>query len=265
MARFERYAHGQFSWVDLMTPDVRAAARFYSALVGWTAEATRDDEGGTYTMFRLGDAEVAGMGELSDELAKAGVPPCWNGYVTVGDADAAAARAEQLGGTLQMPVMDLHAQGELVGRMAVLTDPSGAALSLWQPGRHRGSALANVPGTFCWNELCSRDPEASAKFYGELFGWEVLPGDAENGYREIKVGERLNGGILPWRPEMGDFPPAWSTYFAVDDCDAAVARVRELGGAVHMGPVDIQPGRFAVVADPQGAVFNVMFVESPDD
>ena len=265
MARFDRYEPGQFSWVDLMTPDVDAAARFYGALFGWTADTGEDDEGGRYTMFRLGDAEVAGMGAMPDEMAQAGVPPHWNSYVTVEDADATAARAQQLGAQLQMPVLDLHAGGELVGRMTVLSDPSGAALSIWQPGRHRGSALANVPGTFCWNELCARDVDGSVKFYQELFGWTVGAGDAENGYREIRVGDRLNGGILPWRPEMGDIPPYWSTYFAVEDCDAAVAKLRELGGTAHMGPVDVEAGRFAVVADPQGAVFQVRLVRNPDD
>ena len=265
MARFDRYAPGQFSWVDLMTPDLEPAAAFYGGLFGWTAEATQDDEGGSYTMCRLGDAEVAGMAAMPDEMRGAGAPPFWSSYVTVEDADATAARAQQLGARLQMPVLDLHAGGELVGRMTVLCDPSGAALSIWQPGRHVGSALANVPGSLCWNELCARDVEGSVKFYQELFGWTVGPGDAENGYREIRVGERLNGGILPWRPEMGDIPPSWTPYFAVDDCDAAVAKLRGLGGTLHMGPVDIETGRFAVVADPQGAVFNVMFLRNPDD
>ncbi|MCG8591337.1 MAG: VOC family protein [Proteobacteria bacterium] len=264
MAQIDRYTHGQFSWIDLMTPDVDAAAEFYGALFGWEAERTQDDAGGAYAMFRLGDDAVAGMGAMPDDVKAAGVPPHWNSYVTVDDADAAAARAQELGAELQMPVIDIDADGERVGRMSILVDPNGARISIWQPGNHVGSALANVPGTFCWNELCVRDVEGASKFYRELFGWEILAGDAENGYREIRVGERLNGGILPWTPEIGDLPPTWSVYFAVEDCDAAVAKVRELGGQLLMGPVDIQPGRFAVVCDNQGAVFNVMRVDQPD-
>jgi len=264
MARFDRYAPGQFSWVDLMTPDVKAATKFYGALFGWSSAPTANDEGGAYTMFQLGDASVAGMGLMSDELKQAGVPPHWNSYVTVEDADASLARAEKLGAQPQMPVIDIQVGGALVGRMSIFADPAGARLSIWQPGNHAGSGLANVPGTFCWNELCTRDVDGSVKFYEQLFGWNVQPGDDENGYREIKNGERTNGGILPWQPQMGDMPPVWSTYFAVEDCDASIAKVKALGGQLFVGPIDIEPGRFAVVSDPQGAVFNVMYLKNPD-
>jgi len=264
MAQFANYAPGQFSWVDLMTQDPSAAASFYGSLFGWKADGTQDDTGAAYTMFRLGEADVAGMGVMPDEMKQAGVPTHWNSYVTVENAAATAARAQDLGAQLQMPVIDIETAGALVGRMTVLVDPSGARISLWEPGRHKGSGLANVPGTFSWNELCTRDAEAAAEFYSDLFGWQIGSGDAENGYREIKLGERLNGGILPWREEMGDVPPSWSVYFAVADCDAAVAQVKALGGRLLAGPVDIEPGRFAVVADSQGAVFNLMYLKSPD-
>ena len=265
MAKFDSYAPGQFSWTDLMTPDTGKAAAFYGALFGWTADATSDDGGGAYTMFRLGGADVAGMGAMPAELQKAGVPAHWNSYVSVEDADAAAARAGELGGKLEMPVVDIRVDGALVGRMTFVSDPEGARIALWQPGAHAGSGLANVPGSFCWNELCSRDVDAAARFYGALFGWEIRPGDAENGYREIELNGRANGGILPWQPEMGEVPAAWTTYFAVADCDAAVARVKQLGGALLAGPIDIEPGRFAVVCDDQGAVFSVIFLANPDD
>lgn len=264
MASFDRYAPGQFSWVDLMTADVEAAAAFYGALFGWNADRTQDDAGGAYTMFRLEDAPVAGMGVMPDAVEQAGVPPHWNSYVTVESVGAAAQRAQDLGAQLQMPLIDIEVAGELVGRMTILADPSGARLSLWEAGNHAGSSLANVPGTFCWNELCTRDVEGAAKFYAALFGWEIAAGDAENGYREIRLGDRLNGGILPWREEMGDVPPNWSVYFAVDDCDAAVTQAQGLGGRLLAGPVDIETGRFAVLADAQGAVFNLMYLKKPD-
>lgn len=264
MAKFDSYAPGQFSWVDLMAPDVAAATAFYGALFGWSAEASQDDAGGGYTMFQLGGVDVAGMGVMPDEMKNAGQPPFWNSYVTVADADATAARVEELGGQLQMPVIDIAVAGERVGRMTTLADPVGARLSIWQPGRHAGSGLANLPGTFCWNELCTPEVDRAVEFYEALFDWKVLPGDEENGYREIVLAGRLNGGILPWREEMGDVPSAWSAYFAVEDCDAAVAKIEALGGSVLMGPVDIATGRFAVVADDRGGVFDVAALDNPD-
>ena len=265
MARFERYAAGQFSWVDLMTPNLDDSLRFYGSLFGWMHLTGHDDQGSAYSMQRLGDLDVAGMGEMPAEMKQSGMPPVWNSYVTVEDADATAARAQELGAKLQMPVLDIRAGGDLIGRTTVVIDPEGAYFSIWQPGRHAGSAVANEPGSFCWNELCTHDPQAAAKFYGSLFGWEVLPGDADNGYRLIKMGERMNGGMLPWQPQMGDYPPSWAVYFAVADCDATVRRVQELGGKLMVGPVDIEPGRFALVADPLGAVFYVMYLRNPDD
>ncbi len=157
MAEFDRYAAGQFSWVDLMASDAEAAARFYGDLFGWTAAPNPNDEGGLYLMFRLGDVDVAGLAEMPDEMKRAGAPPHWSSYVTVADADDALARVEELGGRVEMPVMEIRAGGQRVGRMAIFTDPAGARLSIWEPGSHAGSGLANVPGTFSWNELCTRD------------------------------------------------------------------------------------------------------------
>ena len=55
----------------------------------------------------------------------------------------------------------------------------------------------------------------------------------------------------------------WAVYFAMSDCDAAVAKVTELGGSVMVPPMDIEPGRLAVVSDPAGAVFNIMKMNDP--
>ncbi len=265
MARFDRYAPGQFSWVDLMSKDPAASKAFYGALFGWTGADDRDDQGGAYTMFQLAGQDVAGMGVMSDEMKATGMPAVWSSYVTVEDCDATAAYARDLGGELQMPVIDIEVGGNLVGRMTVVIDPEGARISLWQPGSHAGSAIANEPGSFAWNELITRDVEAAKRFYEPLFGWKIAPAEgAEGGYQEIQVGGRINGGILPWQPEMGDMPPAWAVYFAVRDCDETVKQAQELGGQLLVPPVDIAPGRFAVVADPQFAVFNVMAIHEPD-
>jgi predicted enzyme related to lactoylglutathione lyase len=74
----------------------------------------------------------------------------------------------------------------------------------------------------------------------------------------------MNGGIIPWSSQMGDAPPNWGVYFSVPDCDASVARVEALGGRLIVPAQDIHPGRFAVVTDPAGAVFSVMYLHAPD-
>lgn len=265
MARFDRYTPGQFSWVDLMSKDRDASCAFYGALFGWSRANTQDDHGGAYTMFQLAGVDVAGMGEMSEEMRQSGMPAVWSSYVSVEDVDAALAKAKALGAEVLLPSLDITSDGELAGRMAIFTDPQGAALSLWQPGRHIGAGMTNEPGSFGWNELVSRDVEGAKHFYAELLAWGFREVPGSGGYQEILVGDRLNGGILPWAQEMGDMPPMWSVYFNVSDCDDAVKRVQDLGGALLAGPNDIEPGRFAVVADTQGAVFNLMKMHAPDD
>ena len=123
-------------------------------------------------------------------------------------------------------------------------------------------------GAFCWNELSTTDGEAAKKFYTELLGWELKTSDATGmAYTEIVVGGKHVGGIYQAGPECGgggegEMPPRWSSYIAVDDVDAAAARVEELGGKVSMPPMDIpNTGRFCVVNDPTGAAISLITLE----
>jgi predicted enzyme related to lactoylglutathione lyase len=250
------YAPGTFSWVDLATTDPAAAKAFYGRLFGWEAEDMPAGEGMTYTMLRLGGADVAGLSEQPEHERSQGVPPHWNCYVTVDDADAVAARAAELGGTVLAPPFDVLDSG----RMAVVADPQGAVLCLWQARAQIGAKVVNVPGALTWNDLITTDPEAAARFYGDLFGWtigRVAPGEP---YWTIDNRGTANGGVMEQPPELrqAGVPPVWNAYFAVEDLDAALATAQEAGGAVVFGPMEVPSGRFAVVRDPQGAVFSLV-------
>ncbi len=158
MAKVSTYEPGIFSWIDLNTRDAAAAKRFYGAAFGWETIDNPTDQGGVYTQFTSGGQKVAGMGEMGDDMKAAGVPPQWNCYVTVADVDAAAARAQELGAQLMLPPMQVMD----AGRMAILIDPTGARLSLWQAGEHVGSELVNEPVSLCWNELVTRDVDVAS-------------------------------------------------------------------------------------------------------
>jgi uncharacterized protein len=249
----ERYEDGVPSWVDMGAPDAAASREFYGALFGWDCPEGPPEAGG-YSVCTLRGKTVAGLSPQMDPAQ----PVVWMTYVNVDDADATAAKATANGGAVfagPMDVMD-------VGRMAVFADPSGAVIGLWQPRTHTGAELVNEPGTYCWSELISTDVAASKTFYKEVFGWDAEdqgPPGGPPAYTEWKLGGRSIGGMLPKAPEMpGDMPPNWGVYFAVADTDATVAQAQELGASLFMGPQDIEPGRFAVLADPQGAVFNVL-------
>jgi uncharacterized protein len=246
----ERTSHpaGAFSWVDLQTDDLDGAKRFYGELLGWSYDHIPIGDDGVYSMAKVRGHSVAGLGERQDES----IPPHWNCYVTVDDADAVAARAAELGANVIAPPFDVLE----AGRMAAFADPQGAILSIWQPKQTIGAQLVNEVGALTWNDLMSPDIPAASDFYRALFGWEVTEIEGAAGqYWSITNDGRINGGIMA-TPEGGH--PVWNLYFAVEDVDAAVAKAGELGGRTLAGPMDVPNGtRFAVLGDPSGAVFSV--------
>jgi predicted enzyme related to lactoylglutathione lyase len=252
MGERTQYTPGTFCWVELTTTDQDAAKSFYSALLGWEADDRPVGDGDyVYSMMQVGGKNVAAIALQPEQQREAGAPALWNSYVSVQDADATVERAKELGATVHAPAFDVMD----VGRMAVIQDPQGAFFEIWQPKAHIGADLVNAPGALVWNELGTSDLEAASAFYGALFGWDIAPSEmgGPEPYLTIKNGEANNGGIRPL-PGPGA-PPHWLVYFGVEDLDSSLAKLQELGGAVHAGPIDIQIAKIAVVGDPQGAVF----------
>jgi predicted enzyme related to lactoylglutathione lyase len=247
----ETYTPGTFCWTDLTTTDQPAAKDFYAALFGWEMTDNEVGDGVVYTMAAIGGKSVGAISPQPQQQRDAGVPPVWNSYISVHDADEALERARQLGGTVHAPAFDVMD----AGRMGVVQDPQGAYFLVWQPKQHIGASLVNDSGALSWNELASPDLDGSSDFYRELFGWTVTPIEGmEPPYRMIKNADGWNnGGIRPLMPP--GTPPHWLVYFGVQDIDAGLARVSELGGSQIVGPIDIGAGRIGVVQDPQGAVF----------
>ena len=242
------YPAGTFSWSDLQTDDLDRAKSFYADLFGWSYDDIPIGEGAVYSMAKVQGKSVAGLGERQDES----IPPHWNVYVTVDDADAVAARAGELGANVIAPPFDVFD----AGRMAAFADPQGAILSIWQARQSIGAELVNEVGALTWNDLMSPDIPAASEFYGQLFGWDISEIEgAEGQYWSITNDGRMNGGIMS-TPEGGH--PVWNLYFAVEDVDAAIAKAGELGGRTIAPRMDVPNGTsFAVLSDPSGAVFSV--------
>jgi uncharacterized protein len=240
------YAPGTFSYAELATSDAVAAKTFYTALFGWSYNDQPLGGGQIYSTAQRDGKTVAAL--FASEQ-----PPHWNCYVTVESADAAAARAGELGANVLAEPFDVLT----AGRMAVISDPTGAVLQVWEPRENIGAVLVNQPGALTWNDLITPDPAAAAAFYGELFGWSTDEIPDAGGYRVIKNGERTNGGIMALDPRMGETPPNWMPYFGHEDVERLLDEVGGHGGQVLSGPMRMPAGTIAVLRDPQGAVFAV--------
>jgi len=243
---------GSFCWLELGTTDAGAAKTFYKDLFGWKPEDMPMGDM-SYTIFKIGENDVCGAYRLMQEQLDAHVPPHWMLYIKVANADAANAKALQLGATQVVPPADIPH----VGRFAVLQDPTGAHISIFQTGEHAGIKVFGEIGAPCWADLNTSNADKAAKFYGDWLGWTFDAG--EDGYRHIINGtgqENMIGGIPPRMHAPPGTPANWMTYFHVADCKASAAKAAQLGASTIM-PADVMPdvGTIAVLADPQGAVF----------
>ena len=239
-------------WVDLFTSDPDRSRAFYSALFGWTPEEPNQEFGG-YFNFTKDGVRIAG-GMRND--GSSGQPDGWSVYLATDDAEKTVAGATAHGGQVMVPPM---AVGDL-GTMAVVSDPGGAVIGMWQPGEHRGFGYVGEPGAPSWFELHTRDYEPSLDFYRDVFGWKTRVGgdSAEFRYSTVDVGDEQYAGVMDASGFLpAGVPAGWTVYFGVADADAALSEVVALGGEVVMAAENTPYGRLATVADPTGAVFRI--------
>ncbi len=245
---------GQFVWYDLMTPDVDAATRFYSEVIGWGTQAW--DGPAPYTMWTANEVPIGGVVPLTSDHAAAGVIPHWMAYITTPDVDATFEKAKTKGAAVVAEPRDIPD----VGRLAVIRDPQGALIAIYKPATEVSWSEPAI-GQFSWHELSTTDHVAAFDFYGDLFGWEKT-GDFDMGgtmgtYQMYGQNGAMYGGMMNKGPD-NPMPPAWLLYARVADTNAAIETVKRLGGQVIYGPME-PPGGDIVAAflDPQGAAFAV--------
>ncbi len=238
-------------WVDLATTDVSAAAQFYGEVLGWSFQNQGGDFG-HYHMASLKGHDTAGIGPMHP----GGAPvPHWPLYLQTDNVDATVEEVKRLGGSVLAPPMDVGPHG----RMAIIADPDGAALGLWQAGEHRGVGIRDEPGAFAWCEVNTRAGGAVVEFLERLTGLapKQIPGMQYWAFHTPD--DKAHFGVLQMTEEWGDMPPHWMPYFAVASANDTAAKLPELGGKVHHGPFDSPYGRILIAADPQGAA--VTFIE----
>lgn len=247
---------GHFCWPELASPDPEASKAFYGELFGWEARELATARG-AYTVFQLEGLDVAAAYRAEGPQC----PPHWGAYLAVADADATAARIRELGGEVLMGPFE----AEQAGRMALVKDPSGAEFALWQARDHRGAGIFKRPGALAWAELSTRDPAACEAFYTALCGWRAeARTDFGLPYTQWRLRGETVGGMLDIRGEDWEgIPPHWGLYFAAADCEASAEAAREAGAILLLPPTEL-PGvcSFALLRDPQGAVFSLIQMEA---
>ncbi|MCY3779089.1 MAG: VOC family protein [Chloroflexi bacterium] len=254
MYKVSKYPHGTFSWVDNSSSDPQAAKAFYMAFFGWSKNEIPIGVGMTYTVFQLEGEDCAALRGMMPDQLQMGVPSQWNNFVTVDDVDALVDAVKANGGTVVYGPEDVFDSG----RMLHIQDPTGAALNLWQPYDTIGAKIVNTVGAMCLNELWTPDVALAKDFYHALFGWEY---DFDGIFTRIFNRGRFNGGML----QLEDTKPLWLPHFHVADVDAAISRVKALGGAIEIERhVDADGSRWAVVTDPAGAYFYIMELAKVD-
>lgn len=239
-------------WIDLFTSDPHRSRAFYRQLFGWTDHEAGEEYGGYVNFLRDGQPVAGCMGN-----DQPGVPDTWSVYLTTDDAHATADAAAAAGGQVVVPAMEVMD----LGSMALVADAGGAAIGAWQPGLHHGFAVLGEPGAPSWFELLTRDYDASVQFYRDVFKWEthVASDTPEFRYTTLGQGDAQAAGIMDAASFLPDGEPgAWSVYFGVDDADAALTMVVDLGGSVVRPAEDTPYGRLAQAADPTGALFKVI-------
>ncbi len=250
---------GKVVFVELVTPDLAAAERFYAGLFGWTFRDIRTG-GLAYAEASLDGRPVAGLVHREVPTGQHR-QPAWLPFIAAGDVDAARNLALQHGGKVLFEPHDIPQRG----REAVLADPQGAVFAVLASSSGDPPDVLAEPGEWIWSALITRDPETDAAFYQMLFDYEVFDLPTDEGPQNLMLASD-NYARASVNPPPGDRPdihPHWINFVRVDDTVAMTAKLVALGGRVLVEPrVDRQGGKVAIVADPLGAPFGLL--EWPD-
>ena len=241
------------AWVDLASSDAEASRDFYSKLFGWQVEVNPDPQYGGYGLAKLGGSDAAGIGPKQDPNA----PTAWSLYIGSDDIEGLARRVD--------------GQWRIGGRGPVRRRRPGTHGGVHRPSRGLHLGLAGHPHgrlpdrcpqfVRLGRAQCPRRRQRIAVLHA-LFGWTVKTspmGEGQPDYNEFQIGDKSVAGAWEMNPSVpAEVPSYWQVYFAVDDVDAAFRKALELGAREINAPMEYPGGKFAIVADPQGASFGLL-------
>ncbi len=243
-------------WLDYGSNNISASREFYQELFDWQFEELGPDVN-DYNLVHCGEALVGGLMDVSGQQCPKGgpIPSEWGVFLAVNDLEARCAKAKAAGGQVVIEAMPVGDSG----RWALVVDPTGAAVAMWQAKELDSYDFVGSPGTPVWFELMTKDYAAATEFYRDVFDFDIQPmfEDGDMRYATNGPADVATSGICaaPWLGE--DDNSYWRIYFGVDGADAAAEKVTALGGKVTDGPEDSPFGRIVTVRDPEGATFQL--------
>ena len=256
MPRFTGPVFGAPCWIDLISSDLEGVKPFYTALFNWEYEDT-GEEFGHYNVISVGDDVVGGAMQYSAEFMGPDEINAWSIYFATEDAEASLKAAQENGGQVSSPAIEIPTQGTMASAM----DPGGAIYGLWQPDERKGYDRWGEHGFPGWFELHTRDFDTVKPYYAAVMGAEIKDFDMEGGpsYATLELNGESQAGIFDSTTSLPEGAPSfWAVYFIVDDTDVAVNRAKEIGAAVLVEPVDSPFGRMSLLQDPKGTAFFVI-------
>lgn len=245
---------GRVLWYELLTTDVKAAEKFYTAVAGWTISPFEGSQEPYGMWTRADGVSVGGLMKIPEAMS---LPPHWRMFVGVPGLENAVSQVESLGGSSLSPVIEVPS----VGRMRSMSDPQGSAFSLFEPASPPQQPEAEPQlGDVSWHELFATDAAAAMAFYAQLFGWQPTETmDMGPMGKYYMFGRTFPlGGMMNKPAEMANVPNHWSFYFRVPDVHSGAELVESGGGTVINGPMEVPGGDWIVnCMDPQGATFSL--------
>ena len=242
---------GKFIWADLVTDDVLAAQKFYTALFGWKFY----DYGG-YIVGRNDDRPLCGMFQRprpKDRVAE----PRWFGYISVGSVEKAAHVVTKAGGRILAPAQKMPKRGE----QAVFADPEGAVFGVVKSSSGDLEDFLAEPGDWIWIQLLSRDARKAAEFYRGVGSYEIVENTAGNRTSDFVLTSKgyARATVRTIPSANTQVRPTWLPFVRVRNVAESVALAKQLGGKVLVEPkAELLDGKVAVVADPTGAAIGIM-------
>ena len=256
MQEYVTHKPGTFCWLDMATTDIEEAKKFYNEIFGWDAVPSGMEDGSEYTMFNMNGKNVAAMYLLMKEQKDMGIPPHWMSYIACDQVEAILEKVKANGGNVISEIFEIPE----VGRGAMIQDPEGAVVGLWQADKHIGMSYKNIPNSLSWVEHASHGNPATIAFLENVFSWTSNTqkfGDTD--YTTFFAGEEAVAGLYVMPAEMHSLPCHWLPYFMVANIDETLNKSEKMNGKILMPKMFIAGvGHFAVIQDPQGAVFGAI-------